>query len=77
MNQKWMKEDLREVVEEVLSEDSIGRRGIFSVEGVREKYRAFLRGECGYPVVWQFVMLELWMRRTFDHSPAISCSPGR
>ncbi len=66
--EKWMKGPLREVVEDALSPASVKRRGLFSAEGVENLYAGFLRGECEYPVIWQLVVLELWLRETMDHS---------
>ncbi|MBI3126039.1 MAG: asparagine synthase (glutamine-hydrolyzing) [Candidatus Tectomicrobia bacterium] len=60
--EKWMKAELREVVEDALSVQSVRRRGFFSPLKVRALYEGFLRGEYEYPVIWQFVVLELWLR---------------
>lgn len=64
--EKWMKGELREVVEDALSYESIRRRGFFSAEGMKNLYAGFLRGKVGYPVIWQMVVLELWMREVLD-----------
>ena len=70
--EKWMKGELREVVEDALSLESIRRRGFMTENGLRNLYDGFLRGEVGYPVIWQMVVLELWMRDTLDGA----CSAG-
>ena len=64
--EKWMKKELREVVEDALSLESIRNRGFMTENGLRNLYDGFLRGEVGYPVIWQMVVLELWMRDTLD-----------
>ena len=70
--EKWMKGELREVVEDAFSLESIRRRGFMTENGLRNLYDGFLRGEVGYPVIWQMVVLELWMRDTLDGA----CSAG-
>ena len=69
---KWMRGELREVVEDTLSPESVRRRGLFDPEGVQSLYRAFEEGRMAYPALWQFVILELWMRETFDAPVAVS-----
>ena len=69
---KWMKEDLREIIEDALSEESLRRRGIFSSKEVRRLYARFRKGKYDYTLVWFLTVLELWFRETLDtHHPAI------
>ena len=63
----WMRRELRQVVEDTLSDSSIKSRGLFSPDGVRSLYRGFLRGNYSYPEIWQLVILELWLRRMVDN----------
>lgn len=62
----WMKRNLKEIVEDTLSESSVKKRGLFSTDGITALYRGFLNGNCSYPVIWQLVVLELWLRRIID-----------
>lgn len=64
----WMKNELREVVEDALSIESVTRRGLFNPVRVQELYRSFLKGHQDYPTIWQFVILELWLRKYLDHN---------
>jgi len=64
----WMKNELKEIVEDVLSEKSINKRGFFSVEGIHFLYNDFKNGNISYPVIWQFVVLELWLRKNYDNN---------
>ena len=66
----WMKNELRPVLEDVFSPSSLNRRGLFRVEGLRKFYHEFLQGRMPYETIWQFVVLELWLRRTMDRLPA-------
>jgi len=63
----WMKGVLKQMVEDTLSVHTIKKRGLFSPDGVRSLYKGFLRGNYSYPVIWQFVVLELWLRRMVDN----------
>ena len=63
---KWMKEDLREILEDALSEESLRRRGIFSPKEVRRLYARFRAGRASYPLIWFLVVLELWFREMLD-----------
>ena len=70
---KWMKEDLREIMEDALSEESLRRRGIFSPKEVRRLYTRFKEGKSAYPLIWFLTVLELWLREMLDaHRPAIA-----
>jgi asparagine synthase (glutamine-hydrolysing) len=68
----WMAGDLREVVEETLSPDAVRRRGLFSPAEVERLYRGFRQGAYDYSVVWQLVILELWMRTVLEGQRAAS-----
>jgi len=66
---KWIENELREVVADTLSPDSVRRRGIFSPDEVGRLYRGFGDGIYDWSVIWQLVILELWMRRVLDSAP--------
>ncbi|MDE0340827.1 MAG: asparagine synthase (glutamine-hydrolyzing) [Nitrospinae bacterium] len=63
---KWMRGDLREILEDVLSEESLRRRGIFSPNEVRRRYARFQEGGSAYPLIWFLAVLELWFREMLD-----------
>ncbi len=62
----WMQKELKDVVEDALSHETVQKRGLFLPKGVRSLYHGFLKGRYGYPVIWQLVVLELWLRKVFD-----------
>ena len=64
----WMRSDLRDVVSDVFSADSIRRRGLFKVEPMQAIYRGFHEGNSVYMRVWALVTLELWMRQFIDQA---------
>ena len=59
----WLKNELREVVYDVFSKDSIEKRGIFKYNEMQSIYKRFYEGRAGYMLIWMFVILELWMRK--------------
>ena len=63
---KWMRGDLREILEDVLSEESLRRRGIFSPDEVRRRYARFREGRSAYAPIWFLAVLELWFREMLD-----------
>jgi len=64
----WMKNELREVVEDTFSQESIRRRGLFNPTRLQALYQSFLKGHQDYPTIWQFVILELWLRKYLDEA---------
>jgi asparagine synthase (glutamine-hydrolysing) len=65
----WLTTDLREMVDDVLSESQISKRALFRPEAVRAFVNQHRRGtqDCSMHV-WQFLTLELWMRNFLDRS---------
>ena len=63
----WMRNELREVIEDIFSPRVVRQRGLFNPSPLQELYRSFLSGNQEYMTVWQFVVLELWMRRYIDN----------
>lgn len=61
----WMRGELRDVLEDVYSPESLRRRGMFDVDAARSVYEAFLGG-APYLYAWSLAVLELWMRATID-----------
>jgi asparagine synthase (glutamine-hydrolysing) len=58
----WLKNELKEIVDDVFSKESVANRGIFDYNELRDTYRRFYDGRSGYMLIWMFVILELWMR---------------
>jgi hypothetical protein len=61
-------------VADALAPDSIQRRGLFSPDEIGRLYQGFRQGVCDHSVIWQLVMLELWMRTALD--PKRASRPG-
>lgn len=62
----WLKEDLREILADCLSEETVKKRGFFNFEEVDKLYRKFLLGEVHWTRVWLLMMTELWAREVLD-----------
>jgi asparagine synthase (glutamine-hydrolysing) len=65
----WLAHDLREMVDDLLSDTNIRNRGLFRPEAVRR----FADEHCGGAEdwsmqIWQFLTLENWMRIFLDAS---------
>jgi asparagine synthase (glutamine-hydrolysing) len=66
----WLKNELRPMVSEILSDEVIRRRGLFDAAGVRHLLR---RDEAGmidgtYPIL-ALMCIEIWCRRFIDDAP--------
>jgi len=74
---KWIRFDLREMVEDLLSEKSVRRRGLFRPEAIEQIRHAVDRGSQDHAyLIWSLLTLELW-HRTFLDSVAAQTSPTR
>jgi len=63
----WLAHDLREMVDDLLSETNIRRRGLFRPEAVRRFVDEHRRGAEDWSMqIWQFLTLESWMRIFLD-----------
>ena len=63
----WLAHDLRGMVDELLSETNISRRGLFNPAVVRGYVDEQRRGRQDWSLqIWQFLTLELWMREFLD-----------
>ncbi len=63
----WLRGALRPLVEDLLSEDTVRRRGLFRPEEVRRIVAANLSGREDYNLqVFQLLTLELWQRTFMD-----------
>ena len=63
----WLKNDLKELVDELLSEGSLAQRGLFKYQSVRDLIETDRRGEqdCSYPI-FSLLCIELWCRIFID-----------
>ena len=60
---EWLHEDLRGMVNDGLSEDSIRRRGYFDPKAVAEIVSDYRNGKTNWSMqIWQLLTLELWMQ---------------
>ncbi len=63
----WLAHDLRPLVDDLLSESQIRRRGLFRPEVVRSYVDAHRRGTQDWSMqIWQFLTLEIWMQLFLD-----------
>jgi asparagine synthase (glutamine-hydrolysing) len=63
----WLRNDLREMTGDLLSEDSVRRRGLFEHGEVRRVLDAFYQGrEDNSLKIWQLLTLEIWQRTFID-----------
>jgi asparagine synthase (glutamine-hydrolysing) len=63
----WLSHDLREMVDDLLSEGRIRQRGLFEASAVRELIEQQREGrEDWSQQIWQFLVLELWMQAYLD-----------
>lgn len=63
----WLAHDLRPLVEDLLSESQVRRRGLFRPDVVRSYVDAHRRGTQDWSMqIWQFLTLEIWMQLFLD-----------
>ena len=66
----WLRGALRPMVDDLLSEDTLRRRGLFQPEYVRELINGNLAGRDDHNLqVFQLLNLEIWMREFLDKRP--------
>jgi asparagine synthase (glutamine-hydrolysing) len=64
----WLANDLKEMVDDLLSETNLKNRGLFNPAAVRLLVEEQRSGRQDWSAqVWQFLTLELWMRTFIDH----------
>jgi asparagine synthase (glutamine-hydrolysing) len=67
----WLAHDLREMVDDLLSESRIRERGLFRPEEVRSYVDQHRDGVQDWSMqIWQFLTLELWMQAFLDERKA-------
>lgn len=63
----WLANDLREMVDDLLSETNIQKRGLFRPEAVRRFVNEHRSGAEDWSMqIWQFLSLEIWMQTFLD-----------
>jgi asparagine synthase (glutamine-hydrolysing) len=67
----WLAHDLKEMVDDLLSESQIRKRGLFRPEAVRRFAEDHASGRHDWSMqLWQFLTLELWMQVFLDGGAA-------
>lgn len=64
----WMRNELREVLEDSLAISKIKQRGFFDPGAVAALKQAFHEGRIGWSQPWLLMMTELWCRQVLDQS---------
>jgi asparagine synthase (glutamine-hydrolysing) len=68
----WLAHELKEMVDDLLSETQIRKRGLFRPEAVRRYVQEHRRGVQDWSMqVWQFLTLEIWMQNFIDTRSAL------
>ncbi len=63
----WLAHDLRPLVDDLLSDSQVRRRGLFRPEAVRRYVDEHRRGAEDWSMqIWQFLTLEIWMQLFLD-----------
>ena len=63
----WLSHDLREMVDDLLSESQVRQRGLFRHQAVSAYVNQHHRGKQDWSMqIWQFLTLELWMQTFLD-----------
>ena len=68
----WLKEDLRPMIRELLSEETIKHRGYFDPGSVQRMIDQHATGQVDRPLhIWALMTLEIWMRIFLDGEKAL------
>ncbi|MBI5397756.1 MAG: asparagine synthase (glutamine-hydrolyzing) [Verrucomicrobia bacterium] len=62
----WMRNELRDRIEDATSDATVRRRGLFAPASVARLREEFARNPHAWPRLWMLVVLECWMRRYLD-----------
>lgn len=64
----WMQNELRELLEEYISEDKIRRQGVLNWSEINKIKMAFLNGKKEYDMkVWYILMFQMWWERWMEN----------
>jgi asparagine synthase (glutamine-hydrolysing) len=63
----WLANEMRETVDDMLSESQVRKRSMFRPQAVRSMIEQHRKGEQDWSMqIWQFLTLELWMQAFLD-----------
>ena len=66
----WLANDLQEMVDDLLSESQVRKRGLFQPDQIQRLIQEQRKGKEDWSMqIWQFLTLELWMKAFLDHNP--------
>jgi asparagine synthase (glutamine-hydrolysing) len=66
----WFRGEAKQFVSDLLSRDTLNRRGLFNADYVQEILQQHLRGNADRGAqLWSLVLFELWQRQFLDSSP--------
>lgn len=68
---RWLRQDLKPIVDDVFSEETVKKRGLFSVDVMRKVYNQYYsadRKAVSWRKIWSLVALETWFRLFYDPS---------
>jgi asparagine synthase (glutamine-hydrolysing) len=64
----WLANELRDLIDDLLSESSLRKRGLFRPQAVRRYVNEHRSGAQDWSMqIWQFLTLELWMQTFLDN----------
>jgi asparagine synthase (glutamine-hydrolysing) len=66
----WLRDELRNPLEDALSRTSVEARGFFNPQAVEEVKQDFMEGRIHWTRPWLLMLFELWCREVLDPSPA-------
>jgi asparagine synthase (glutamine-hydrolysing) len=75
----WLAHELKPMVDDLLSESRVKKRGIFQPDAVRSLVRQHRSGVQDWSMqIWQLLTLEIWMKQFIDSNPKnmAPCGPG-
>jgi asparagine synthase (glutamine-hydrolysing) len=62
--ENWLSGELKDLVEEYLSEDSLKAHGLFNVEAIRTTVNDFFSGRKEkYLKIWYLLMFQMWYKK--------------
>jgi len=74
---EWLRTSLRELLLDTVTSQRALSRGLFRPGAVRDIVNSHLKGDdSNQYVLWDLLMLELWMQRFIDQAPVLSGSKG-
>jgi asparagine synthase (glutamine-hydrolysing) len=72
--QRWIREDLAELVRDTLLGRQCRERGLLDARAIEELLAAHARGEPRGSQIWNLMMLELWFRTFIDAQPVYAAA---